>query len=907
MHSSLILISFTTLWTLTYATVPMIKAQTWTKDDLTRQHAHCTFNLTEKMTKGAWKMSINTNIPTEKIKLWVMKVVEHSADGKTYQLKSKYEYWPQTIDVQFRLTYKKGDIPLDGSCSSNVEPIEEPETAAAPATIIESTNIIERHEWKKDGKMYMNGKCVLPIAETLNDFYIAITLDQDTSGIKNWIGNTFSEDSNGRWYILKNKWTTHPPELQFTFKITFDSDTMPNGNCAILTGGNPEPPSTQSPTPAPTIPSEETTTANMVIVNSYQDNNKMKMQATCDLPIDTPLESFYILLFFTEDTSDLEIWIGHEEQADPDGRWYLVKNNHNANLPSISFPFHVRYSSSQEPSGICKLYNGDLEPITLKPTTPTTSTEQPTTTTLPITTTQQRSSPITITTRPPTRLTSTTQSPTTITTRPPTSPTTTTQQQTTQQRSTTTTSPSTTTTTTPEATTTKQSVATKYDYRKVLELSILFYEAQRSGKLPSNNRIPFRGDSALGDKGLSGEDLTGGWYDAGDGVKFNLPMASATTVLSWGLSQWQDAYKAAGQLELMYDSIKWPLDYLEKCWTESKNLYYCQVADGNKDHAFWGRPEDMTYTRDAFAVSTGKPGSDVAGETVSAFASASIAFATKDPAYSAKLLSKARTLYTFAKTYRGKYSDSVPEANPFYTSYSGYEDELCLSAAMLYKATKEQKYLNDAEGFATTNAGWAFSWDEKIVACQLLLFKETGDQKYKTPVVNFIKDFMSGSVKHTNCGLAFRLKWGSNRYAANAAFIALMAADTPGFSKAEEYKTWAMSQIHYMLGDNNYKMSYQIGYGNNYPRKPHHRASSCPDMPEPCNNAQQYSPSDNPQILYGALVGGPDENDFYEDNRNDYIKNEVAVDYNAGFQSAAAGLLHFAIEETLPQAPPSKC
>ncbi|VDI00925.1 endoglucanase [Mytilus galloprovincialis] len=781
------------------------------------------------MNKGAWRMTINTNIPTENIK--------SSANGKTYQLKSKYE-----------LTYEK---------------------------------------------------------------------DQDTSGIKNWVGTTFSEDSNGRWYILKNKWTTHPPELQFNFIITFDSDTMPNGNCAILTGGNPEPPSTQSPPPAPTIPSTETTTANMVVVNSYQDNGKMKMQATCDLPIDMPLESFYILLFLTEDTSDLEIWVGKEEQADPDGRWYLVKNNHNANLPSISFPFHVRYSGSQEPSGICKLYSEDLEPIISKPTTPTTSTEPQTTITLPSTTTQQPSSPITITTRPPTRPTTATQPPTVITTRPPTSTTTTTQQQTSQQTTTsttpaaatttTTTPEATTTTTTPEATTTKQSVATKYDYPKVLELSILFYEAQRSGKLPSNNRIPFRGDSALGDKGFSGEDLTGGWYDAGDGVKFNLPMASATTILSWGLSQWQDAYEAAGQLELMYDSIKWPLDYLQKCWIESKNLYYCQVADGNKDHAFWGRPEDMTYTRDAFAVSTSKPGSDVAGETVSAFASASIAFAIKDPAYSAELLLKAKTLYTFAKTYRGKYSDSVPEANPFYTSYSGYEDELCLSAAMLYKATKEQKYLNDAEGFATTNAGWAFSWDEKIVACQLLIFQETGDLKYKTPVINFMKDFMSGSVKNTNCGLAFRLKWGSNRYAANAAFIALMAADTPGFSQAEEYKTWAMSQIHYMLGDNNYKMSYQIGYGNNYPRKPHHRASSCPDMPAPCNNAQQYSPSDNPQILYGALVGGPDENDFYEDKRDDYIKNEVAVDYNAGFQSAAAGLLHFAIEETLPQAPPSKC
>lgn len=52
-----------------------------------------------------------------------------------------------------------------------------------------------------------------------------------------------------------------------------------------------------------------------------------------------------------------------------------------------------------------------------------------------------------------------------------------------------------------------------------------------------------------------------------------------------------------------------------------------------------------------------------------------------------------------------------------------------------------------------------------------------------------------------------------------------MAADTDGFSRADDYKTWAMQQIHYMLGDNNYDMSYLIGFGNKYPKKPHHRAA----------------------------------------------------------------------------------
>lgn len=44
--------------------------------------------------------------------------------------------------------------------------------------------------------------------------------------------------------------------------------------------------------------------------------------------------------------------------------------------------------------------------------------------------------------------------------------------------------------------------------------------------------------------------------------------------------------------------------------------------------------------------------------------------------------------------------------------------------------------------------------------------------------------------------------------------------------------------------------------------------------------------------MIGALVGGPDQNDSYEDRRDDYVKNEVTTDYNAGFQSAVAGLLH---------------
>ncbi|XP_013419079.1 uncharacterized protein LOC106179839 [Lingula anatina] len=434
---------------------------------------------------------------------------------------------------------------------------------------------------------------------------------------------------------------------------------------------------------------------------------------------------------------------------------------------------------------------------------------------------------------------------------------------------------------------------TKYNYDDVLHKSILFYEAQRSGKLPSNNRVPWRGDSALGDRGRNGEDLTGGWYDAGDHVKFGLPMGWSTMTLTWGLVDYKDAYVAAGEYNNMLSSVKWPLDYFIKAHT-SKNELYVQVGDGYADHGFWGRPEDMNMNRPAFKVTSGNPGSDVVGQTAGAMAAGYMAFKDSNAGYAATLLRHAKELYDFGSRSQGIYTNQggIP-AKPFYVSQS-YKDDLCVAAAWLYRATKEAKYLNDAKRWAETSPSWAYSWDDNKVSCQLLLYIATKDNTYKSPIESYMRSWMrGGDVTYTPKGLAWRLQWGSLRYAANTAFIALRAADA-GIN-TNTYKNWAQGQIHYMLGDTG--RSYVVGFGNNPPTQPHHRAASCPMRPAPCGSAQQNAWGPNPQVLNGALVGGPGSNDEYTDSRNDYIKNEVATDYNAGFQSAIAGLKHWALQK----------
>ena len=96
----------------------------------------------------------------------------------------------------------------------------------------------------------------------------------------------------------------------------------------------------------------------------------------------------------------------------------------------------------------------------------------------------------------------------------------------------------------------------KYDYGSVIEKSLLFFEAQRSGPLPDDKRVPWRADSAMGD------EVLGGYYDAGDLVKFGFPMANTIAILAWGGFNFQGGYEAAGQKEWLSKCIKF---YFLRC------------------------------------------------------------------------------------------------------------------------------------------------------------------------------------------------------------------------------------------------------------------------------------------------------------------------------------------------------
>lgn len=464
--------------------------------------------------------------------------------------------------------------------------------------------------------------------------------------------------------------------------------------------------------------------------------------------------------------------------------------------------------------------------------------------------------------------------------------------------------------------------AQSFNYGEVLQKSLYFYECQRSGLLPNNNRVVWRGNSGLTDGMDNGVDLTGGWYDGGDHVKFGFPMANTATKLAWSAIESEKAYKSIGQWKILLENLRWVNDYFLKCHIKNNDgstaKFFGQVGSGKVDHMWWGPAESMTMKRPSYFVDSAHPGSDLTAETSAALSAASIVFKNVDPTYSARLLNDAIALYAFAETYKAKYSASIPDVKNFYESISGYQDELVWGAIWLYKATGDNLYLQKAinayqqlpnqAGKAVKAYAGADNWDNKAFACYVLMATITSDQDYRNDAERHLdywtQGYLGDRVAYSPGGQAFMAEWGSLRYAANTSFLALVYGryledkDSP---RSKLYTAFAVNQVNYMLGENPQQRSFVVGFGKNPPINPHHR-NAHGSSPGNLN-----LPKNNKNIIYGALVGGPSKpNDEYVDSRFNYMENEITCDYNAGFTGAIAVLVNIYGGTSLDGFPPRK-
>lgn len=450
------------------------------------------------------------------------------------------------------------------------------------------------------------------------------------------------------------------------------------------------------------------------------------------------------------------------------------------------------------------------------------------------------------------------------------------------------------------------------DYAEALQKSLYFYECQQAGPLPEWNRVEWRADSTMTD------EIKGGWYDAGDHVKFNLPMAYTASMLAWGIYQYPDGVEESGEMTNYVNNLEFVLDYLAECDLGNEIVY--QVGNGTIDHTWWGPVELIRYGmedsgtsyEDARAILTSSEGcAAVFGEMSAALASGYCALDGRiDEKKRQEYLKHAENIFKLADASPNNDVYNNSNASNFYRS-SHFYDELFYAANWLYIATGNGDYLKKAESYIPNldkelgdstqlKYTWAQCWDDVMQGAMLLYAINTNDSQYIAHVEKHLK-YLANDTKKIEGKVAYMDNWGCLRYAVSAAFISAVACDTVLKDKdTSAYEQFYEDQINFVLGENTDNFSYVVGYGENSPKNPHHRTAHAS-----WKNAEAY-PVMSRHILYGALVGGPNEDGSYEDNRGNYINNEVADDYNAGFTAILCKMLDKYGGKSDPSFPPKE-
>ncbi len=440
-------------------------------------------------------------------------------------------------------------------------------------------------------------------------------------------------------------------------------------------------------------------------------------------------------------------------------------------------------------------------------------------------------------------------------------------------------------------------VATGADYAGLHDILMDFYRYQRAGTAGSNPHNPFytRTPYPHANDAYGGQALDGGWYDAGDFVKFGLNLGFSTYCLLKGYDVFPGAYEDRdswshdGSPDGIPDILghaKVATDYLLKAVID-QNTVVRDVGEGNSDHQVWASGYDHHQSRQVFLAE----GADIPGMYAAALALMSVLYEPYDAAYASSCLSKARQAFTYCTAHQQlSNAQSDYGGAPFYETDT-WKDKMACGAIELYRTTGEGLYLSWAKDlmadvgqhYDAVNYGNVGDF----AAFELYRLGETAysnawfadiEQALRR-VVDAPGTLVDGAFVNTN--------WGVCAGAGNAAFSAALAYMVTG---KNSYRDFAFQQINWIAGFSPYSKSYVVRY-NNGPTNPHHRNDD--------NIGSVH--------LAGGIVSGPTAEvwgGFDPDNAASYnwtftdaveiYKNtEVAINYNAGAVGAVAFIRYY--------------
>lgn len=427
------------------------------------------------------------------------------------------------------------------------------------------------------------------------------------------------------------------------------------------------------------------------------------------------------------------------------------------------------------------------------------------------------------------------------------------------------------------------------NWAEVQSKTIRFYRYQRAGLKSAHCHNPYYEGITSNwphqNDNYNGNDLSGGWYDAGDFVKFGLPFSSTVYILLKGYDVFPNGYSdndswdkfdAKDNIPDILNEVKFATDYILKAVINSSTVVY-DVGDGDADHACnlngCGGPTNSSSVGNRPARLA--DGADVPGLYAASLALMSQLYREYDSKYADSCLSKAKEAYQAGWSKRSKGVSS--QFGPFYNTSrtpSGFiwHDKMMAGAVELYRATKEKKYLDDLSELSSNDIMFnniGYTNVAPIVAFEMWRQRISTQANSLIDHISWLESKVINNPSRPQMhGVYYNQHWGMVGGAACAAFTAALAYIV---DPKESYKEFAEKQLSWICGASSSSNSSWIVGHNGGPTAVHHRNAIWKGiLPE------------------GALVSGPDSTGKYENNAGAYEYTEVALDYNAGIPGAIA-------------------
>jgi endoglucanase len=387
-------------------------------------------------------------------------------------------------------------------------------------------------------------------------------------------------------------------------------------------------------------------------------------------------------------------------------------------------------------------------------------------------------------------------------------------------------------------------------------------------------------------------DASGGWWDAGDYLKFVQTTSYAEALMLVGIRDFPHQMGSDSSMSNFMKEAKFGLDWLQRMWNDDSATLYYQVGIGSgnfgfeNDHSIWRLPqEDDTfgdtqrkyrYIRNRPVLIAARAGSKIspnlAGRLAAEFALCFTVYRTNDPAYANRCLLAAEHIFDLADTTpTGELLTTSP--HDFYEE-SEWRDDMELGATELYLATcspslPEGLPHRDPAFYLKAAAEWASAYVHggkgageilgladvaglshfELYRAMALAGNPTGLAVTPAELLGDMKRNLDNAVAAgSKDPFGFGSSWGAGDTPTHGAALAVMASEYDYLTHSREYDAYSRGWSDNILGANAWGTSFIVGDGSTFPRCIHHQVANLlgsNNVPTP--------------ILAGAVVEGPIE------------------------------------------------